>query len=710
MAPRSPAGHLRKYFPGQKYTMWTLVRPAPEVGKGRWHCKCDCGTERVLFTPDLSRGRSTSCGCKPMTQGEIDARSKKIWEVRYKNAERRKIANEKARKKREEKKAAELAANPLPPPPPPKQEPEKKGAFITRYGMKWEAAKSTEFSIEFYCYSHYNDEGFKTGVPREHHLKKAFMVIWPDYQWNEWCELMTWAWCNYRLVCIIGHSRASKTYHIAHLALLDYLGESLVTATTLTTTKFDALKSRMWGDMMRAAESMRPEIFQNFIQNYKITNTSNEMRISSSAPDRHGDDKFMIQGVATDSADKSAGKIRGQHANRRRIIVDEAQDVAPAIYTAFSNAVSAPDFLGVLLSNPVEKLSPFGEWCKPKGGWGSVHDTDTWWETEKPHGICLHFDGLRSPNIKAGKTLFPYLLTQDYIDTIRATNGEGSLEWWMYIRGFFPPDGTVSRVWPSAAIERGEQDVEFDFPPTACATLDPAFEFDDPVIHFGLQGRTRESKPCIRATESVRIKYKEGTGEFPKDYQLAREAIRLCKERGVPPENFIMDTTGNGRGVFAIIQIEWSTKVQGINYGGEATERPMRLNDPKPAKDQVRYFVAELWFRASFLAQDGMLCGLKNVSPKTTEDLTARRYTIKQMGDKKLMVVETKDEMKSRLGRSPDYGDAFVGFGELMVRKGLLGDIPGAKNTGKGRWDALRKLARKASARFSEAKQFAHHG
>ncbi len=32
------------------------------------------------------------------------------------------------------------------------------------------------------------------------------------------------------------------------------------------------------------------------------------------------------------------------------------------------------------------------------------------------------------------------------------------------------------------------------------------------------------------------------------------------------------------------------------------------------------------------------------------------------------MVVESKDELKKRLGRSPDYGDAFVQFAELLCR------------------------------------------
>lgn len=570
--------------------------------------------------------------------------------------------------------------------------------------MTFNKGEANDLSIELACYR--EPEKFPTGKPKEFHFTNAFRMVWPQYQWNEWCEMMTYAWCNYRLIGILGHSRASKTFHMAHLCLLDYWAADFQTATTLTTTRFDLLKTRMWGDMMRAVETVNPQIAPHVSARYRITNTSNEMKFFINEPGRHSDDKFLIQGVATDSADKTAGKIRGQHADRRRILVDEAQDVAPAIYLAFLNAMSAPDFKGALLTNPVEKISEFGDWVKPEGGWGSVHDTDLFWKTEKPGGICLHFDGLQSPNIKAGKTIFPYLLTQQYVEDVKSSKGEDSLEWWMFVRGFFPPDGTVAKIWPSTTIEKARASVKFDFQPTACAVLDPAFEHDDCVLHFGLIGRLRDGKACCNATQTVRITTKEGPDYPPKDYQIAREVMRLCKERDVKPEDYIQDETGNGRGVLAILRMEWSPKVQGCSFGGEATDRPLRLNDPKKASEQVRYFVAELWFRASFLAHDGMLCGLLNLDPKTTEDLTTRRYSIKQHTDHKVMVAETKDEMKKRLGRSPDYGDAYCLFGELMARKGLLTGILG--NGSKKQWETLKKLAQKASKRWSEKKEFAH--
>lgn len=491
-----------------------------------------------------------------------------------------------------------------------------------------------------------------------------------------------------------------NTYFAAHFSLLDYLAAPPKTATTFTTTKFDALKTRLWGDMLRAVESSHPSVRQGIMDVFKITNSSNELKFQIADKSILGQDKFMIQGVATDSADVSAGKIRGQHADRRRIIGDEAQDISKAIFMAILNASSSADFLTILLTNPVEIESEFAEWCEPVGGWGSITDRDLFWATKKLNGMCLHFDGLQSPNIKAGKTIFPFMLTQEYVDAIRTAKGDNSLEWWMYIRGFFPPDGIVSRIWPASAIERAKQHVQFDFDPKPCAALDPAFDSDDCVIHFGEIGRMRNGTHACRVRETVRIVLKEDPKVTPKDYQVAREVKRLCVDRGVAPEFFIQDETGNARGVLAILRVEWSPKVQGVYYGGEATIRPLRSDDVKPANEQVKYFVSELWFRASYLAQQGVLTGLQNCDPKTETDLTARRYTIKQFGDHKLMVAEPKDEMKKRLGRSCDYGDAFSQFGELLARQGLLQGVGTAAP--KKLWEASRKLARKAAMRYAE--------
>lgn len=568
-----------------------------------------------------------------------------------------------------------------------------------RYGLQWDRSQVNDLNLELACYR--EPKVFPTGRPREFHFKQAWKIVWPNYEWNEWGEMLMWAWCNYRIITVIGHTSSGKSHGTAHCLLLDYLAAPPLTSTTVTTTKFDALRARIWGDIMQAIESSAMK--QAMLEIFRITTTSNELKIGMvKTDDNISADKYLIQGVATDSSDNSASKLRGQHTERRRIVADECEDMGEALYTAIDNARVDTDFIAALLTNPADRASVFNQkWSCPKNGWGSVSPMDLWWETVQPDGICLHFDGLQSPNLKAKKTVFPYLLTQKYVDDLLATEGENSLKWWMFVRGFPAPDGVVSKIWPEASLTAAKANVEFDFDPIPCAALDPAFDSDDCIIHFGEIGRLRGTdKQCCRVRETVKIKLTDDVRLISKDHQVAAQVKLMCEARGVKPEYFIQDETGNARGVLAILREKWSPKVQGIQYGGEASDRPLRPDDVQPANEQVKRFVTELWFRASYLAKAGLLVGLQNCHPNTYADLSSRFYEIKQYGDRKLMVAEEKKDMKKRLSRSPDYGDAFCQFAELMARQGMLTAIGTASP--KKLWDASRKLAKLASKRYAE--------
>jgi len=49
---------------GKKFGRW-LVTSRAEYGESgaRWHCECECGTEKIVIQRTLIQGRSVSCGC-----------------------------------------------------------------------------------------------------------------------------------------------------------------------------------------------------------------------------------------------------------------------------------------------------------------------------------------------------------------------------------------------------------------------------------------------------------------------------------------------------------------------------------------------------------------------------------------------------------------------------------------------------------------------
>lgn len=51
---------------GQKFHSLTVIKRVDSGKKGRrWRCKCVCGNEVELFSTNLVKGITKSCGCKP---------------------------------------------------------------------------------------------------------------------------------------------------------------------------------------------------------------------------------------------------------------------------------------------------------------------------------------------------------------------------------------------------------------------------------------------------------------------------------------------------------------------------------------------------------------------------------------------------------------------------------------------------------------------
>lgn len=570
--------------------------------------------------------------------------------------------------------------------------------FVEKYGYKVPSGTPL-IALELQAYR----EGITPamgGLGPEQHFKNAFRIAWPNYEWSDWVEMLVHAWCNFKYTFVIGHRRASKTYTSAHIALLDYSADPYRTLTSLTTVTFEGLKLRMWSDLLRAYETAAVK------GPFQIRSSTNEMRIYPNDASKESGEKYQIHGMAVNHTKDAAGRIKGGHAPRRRLFLDEAEDIDAVIYDAMGNPMSAPDARCVALANPIEKISRFGDLCKPKGGWGSVTDTDLFWETD--NGICLHFDGLQSPNLTQTKRIFTGILSREDVEAVRVKPGEDSVEWWSQIRGWFPPDGMVSKIFPSSVITRATSSIVFDFQTEKCATLDPAFESDDCVLHLGDKGKLRDDRMAISGTKSITLKFDVSPGAEPKDHQIAHQVMDICGKAGVQPKNFIMDKSGGGRGVYAILQKEWSMEIHGIDYGGASTDRPLRSDDTDKCSDIYEKFVTELWFRGSAACEDGILAGLGNLNPLTVEDLNSRRYSTKKATQGTVQVAETKPEMKKRLGRSPDNGDAAVQFAELLIREGHGPGRAKKKPGTKTRWRAQRQRAVTAGKRYAETSEFAH--
>jgi hypothetical protein len=580
---------------------------------------------------------------------------------------------------------------------------------VLRYGLNF-PEEFTEAQIELWCYAQAHPVE-KGGLGQQGHLRNAMQLLWPHLyagevepgvpRWRDDLELLTWAWCNFKIIAVIGHASAAKTHTFGHIAAASYIADSLNSIITLTSTHLTGLRKRLWSDTVSAIKTA--DLGGGVMGGHLFDIRAHDMTIR---PQHSKEDKYVIEGIATDRGQDAVEKIQGTHSRKRRyVVIDEAQGTPQAIFEASSNLMTDPDFRIAMLANPTRRYSTFGTWCEPEDGWTSIDpENDQFWRTKKG-GICIRLDGLKSANIKAGKTIFPFLVRQDYLDSVAKAFGIGSPRWWTFVRGWFAPEGLFGVIYPGAILNKAERKIEYQTKPTRIAALDPAFEGGDNCsLAIGEYGTANGSKWAMNVVDVVNIKVAVTDTSDPLDFLIAKEVMRICKEHDVLPENFILDTTGAGRGVAAILEKDWSRQIHKCNFGGGVTGRLLKLGDSETSDQLFDRFVSELWWAGRAWMEEGLVGNVTSSFKTLREQLSARQYeTVK---DKKISI-EPKKEMKERLGYSPDEADAFVMLVELLRRKGATAGSAFSAATG-GKRDAARRMAVRYSRIVNPAKEFSY--
>ena len=514
----------------------------------------------------------------------------------------------------------------------------------------------------------------KGGLGHHGHLRNLMMLLWPHKyaglneqgvpRWNDYAEMITWAWCENEIISIFGHAAACKSHTLGHIIVCEYLVDIPSTAAVITSTHLQGLKNRIFCYVFEAVSEIRHRMPLRMKRN----------PIPTVYDEQIGQDKFVIQGIATNKTDEATQKIQGIHADRVIICVDEAAGTPQAIFDAAANLqVGTKFFRQVMLMNPDDLTSHAATWAEPPEGFKSIqHDNLPFWKTRRG-GISVHFSWDRNPNKIAGRTIYPYLLNEKDIDNIIKRYGEDSPQYYTFALGWFPPAGLQGYVFNQAILEKAVRNRIFNFPPVRIAALDPAFEGGD--ISALAIGEFDPDTFELQLRDIIQIKVDVSSGE-PMDWLTAKAVTTICTQESVQPRNLIVDTTGGGRGVYNFLAREWSDEVQSCGFGQAATTRKFKPADRVPANEMVDRFVSELWWAARAFVEEGLVGGIDPISQRDMrEELMSRRYV---MVRDRLISVEMKVNMKKRTGKSPDHADAFCLLIELMRRKGAVAALGGS--------------------------------
>jgi len=561
---------------------------------------------------------------------------------------------------------------------------------ITKYGATWDSPHN-DLSIELSCFCNNRTET-TGGLGRYQHFRNAVDLLWnvPDsskkFEWHPWAELMAQKACEHPYLGIAGCASSGKSEFAAVWALVNWLAAPTETMVLVTSTSLKDSRKRIWGaisDYFRArpglpgklVDSMGIIRFQDKSSNLKM---SDRCGISLIA----GEKKYEREAV---------GKLVGFKNHHVLVVADEHPELSPAINEAcFGNLSQNPIFEFMGLGNPSSHYDAFGSFCKPKAGWSSVGPSDEEWESEK--GYVIRLDGLKSPNILAGKTKYPYLLTEERLAIAEADLGVNSAAFWRMIRGWWSPTGISDCIYSEADIisYSGDSMVTWAEPPDNVAAMDPAFTNggDRSIAYKGRFGLNSDKKKVLQFDFHEIIAEDTTNKSVPRTHQVARKFIEFCRKHNVSPRRAAIDATGAGGPLADVLCQEWKTNdFLRVSFGGKASSHISSNFDKKPAHEKYANRMSEIWYAGRELLRSGQLKGIK---PQLAGELCSRLYTTDKTAGNRIRV-EPKQLMKDRVGASPDLADAALML--IVVCRERLGFDSAARvnpnPSGKSTWSKL---------------------
>lgn len=398
--------------------------------------------------------------------------------------------------------------------------------------------------------------------------------------------------------------------------------------------------------------------------------------------------------------------------NRKIVfIADELPLLTHKLYkSATGNLASNPELQFFGLGNPTSPFDPFGVFMEPKEGWKSVDDTYEGWETKD--GYCIRFDGEKSPNVIAGREIYPGLLTLESLMEFRERYGEGyakNAEYYRMIRGFLAPDGDSQAVYTDAEILGSDSMSKVTtwsgtMQPVLVAFLDPAFshegdEADMAVAKVGTFYNPlyqREVKAIeLLSVENLLLKVNASDKKRDRNTQLVDLFHEACEKLGIKVEDRGVDATGAGDPFATLMAIRMGTGFQKVSFAGAASDKQVSSTDRRIGTERFANRVSELWAVGKDLMKGGQIRGL---DADTCNQMRARLF---KGGVKEKLEVEPKKKMKQRTnGRSPDRADAFFGCIEIARRRHTLSSanrsavkgVVRRPSSGNPEWDALNAM------------------
>lgn len=343
-----------------------------------------------------------------------------------------------------------------------------------------------------------------------------------------------------------------------------------------------------------------------------------ELRVEPDNP-KHKGWGIIGFGAQVKAGEESATSVQGSHAPHQLWLLEETPGIHPAILMAIENTLTGDHNIRLALGNPDSHADALHQFCIQDG---VTH---------------VRISGLDHPNVVCDDSL----LIQGAVSTKsverRASKfGRGSRLFKSRVRGICPSESTESLIrwsWCQAAASRAveERDTLIRMGPTAMGVdVANSINGDRAAIALGLGSLLEyvEAFQCEDANELGGLKVKP-----------------LMDLYHMHPKNVGVDTVGVGVGTWNELK-RLGRRVASLK-GGES----MVDVGQEETFNNLR---SQMYWQFAMDLQHGRI-GIPD-DQELWEELTIPTY--KTNG--KEVIVESKEDLKKRLGRSPDKADAAV--------------------------------------------------
>jgi hypothetical protein len=540
------------------------------------------------------------------------------------------------------------------------------------------------------------------GIPFGHPMLHEYLMLCWQFQWpeeiqiesqkyiNTWLVRMAKACCQFKVLDAIGCASSGKTHIMgAAYGYTFWKARPFDTSVYLSTTSGEAGEARTWGAVKDLHSKDRYKIGKR-LDSLQLITLDMEVKDEDGVKERDFRDVIKCVKIKPGNEGRNVvGTICGRKNKRVLWGCDEFKFMDAGVLDARVNLFANPFSQFIGLANAPREGDPAYMDAEPHGknfpdGWRSVdrqHHTN--WPTKKGH--CVYFNGSNSPNYQAGEgeaVPFPRLMHRKLENEIKqVAGGEDTPIFWEQFYGFPPAVEIPDKVLTHKLLESTGSFTDplwMDMQQKTLAGLDLGFRKDgDPcVIDFGKIGKDTRGKTILVPEKDGHKLTPSQKDQTAFEKQIARRVIEECRKRAC--HDLALDVTGDGGLLLQAIEAEarqqaYKLAVLAVSFSGSAEERIIVPGERRTGRDMFDRMVSQLWVGFRLCCQNGVVRGMDEHS-NAVRQLCSRKYGT---DDKKRFCVEKKEEMKKRIKRSPDEGDARCLLLFLALKHGLSGmDVP----------------------------------